>query len=250
MSVRSAIGKVLPRRLLAAHTARVVERTRREFAARSLRESFEAVYERHLWGEEGSPFSGSGSNHEFAEAYRALVLEVIQQAGADSIADLGCGDFSVGDLIARSGIKYIGVDIVPNLVDRNTRLYGRDNVSFLCRDLSAEDPPPADLALLRQVLQHLSNEEIGRVLGRCSIYERILVTEHIPQGTSWLANLDKPHGPDIRLHDGSGVLLEAPPFLIPVVELHRLPWRQPPGGVLRTVEVRGADLTPRQICAR
>lgn len=208
-----------------------------------LRDSFEAVYERALWGAgTDAPSSGGGSTLEYATSYARLVGDVLAREGAASVVDLGCGDFSVGRRIAEQGVHYIGVDIVPSVIRRNTGLYAGENVTFMCLDLASEQPPAADLALLRQVLQHLSNDEIRHVLRGCVIYPTLLVTEHVPPGSDWQPNVDKPHGPDIRLYDRSGVVLEAPPFSVPVEEIDVVPYAEEMGGVLRTVLVRGRDL--------
>jgi SAM-dependent methyltransferase len=219
----------------------VVSRIRREFSAKSLSEAFASIYERELWGGPNEPASGSGSVEEHARRYAAIVAGVIENEGVMRVVDLGCGDFSVGRLVAQLGIDYTGVDIVRALVDRNNASYGSGRVRFVHKNLAADYLPTADLALLRQVLQHLANAEIMEVLSRCHHYPLVLVTEHIPTGSQWRPNVDKPHGPDIRLYDRSGVLLEAPPFSIPVREVAvekagRL------GGLLRSVLFRGSDI--------
>jgi hypothetical protein len=83
------------------------------------------------------------------------------------------------------------------------------------------------------VLQHLSNAEISRVLGNCRHYSLILVTEHLPIGCDIIPNKDKPHGPDTRLCDASGVFLGEPPFSLAIEIMLELPFDC--GGVLRTV---------------
>jgi hypothetical protein len=88
---------------------------------------------------------------------------------------------------------------------------------------------------LRQVLQHLSNQEIERVLANCRRYRWLIVTEHLPAATDVVPNLDKPHGPDTRVYDRSGVFLEAPPFDLPVRILLEVPIS--PGETLRSVLV-------------
>jgi hypothetical protein len=45
-----------------------------------------------------------------------------------------------------------------------------------------------------------------------SDFSHLLITEHLPTGNSFLANVDKISGTDIRLGSGSGVVLTQPPF--------------------------------------
>jgi SAM-dependent methyltransferase len=132
--------------------------------------------------------------------------------GIESIADLGCGDFQVGQRItSRCDVKYVGVDIVQAMVARNQISFGNDRISFLCADLAVDGLPDADLCLIRQVLQHLSNAEIHAVLENISHYKYALISEHVPKRPKSF-NRDKPHGPDVRAYCGSGVYLERTPF--------------------------------------
>jgi hypothetical protein len=85
-------------------------------------------------------------------------------------------------------------------------------VQFEQIDLCAARPCEADVFLIRQVLQHLSNAQISQVLdnvvGRCTW---LVVTEHVPN-TTFTPNADKPIGSDVRVLDGSGVVLTEAPF--------------------------------------
>jgi hypothetical protein len=138
----------------------------------------------------------------------------------ESCVDLGCGDYRVG-----SGLRiprYHGVDVVQTLIDRNQADYGSETVSFQCLNVIEDRPPMADLALIRQVLQHLSNPEISRALKNCEQYRYVLVTEHVPLGPHVNHNIDKPHGPDTRLLWNSGVFLDRPPFSCAVQTVHEV----------------------------
>lgn len=78
--------------------------------------------------------------------------------------------------------------------------------SFKCADITKDPLPAADLCLVRQVLQHLSNGEIINVLANLRNFSQILISEDVPvQPKSF--NRDKPHGPDVRTYYGSGVYL-------------------------------------------
>jgi hypothetical protein len=73
--------------------------------------------------------------------------------------------------------------------------------------------PDGDLCLVRQVLQHLSNAEISKVLENVRKYKYLIVTEHYPNPVIKMKpNLDIPHGPTVRLRYDSAVVLDKPPF--------------------------------------
>ena len=186
--------------------------------------------------------SGSGSAPEYAVPYAEAVNAFVERNGIRTIVDLGCGDFSVGRLLARPGVRYLGVDVVDEVVSRNRERFGSAEIEFVCLDATADVLPEGDVCLLRQVLQHLSNAEILAVLERTRRYRFVLVTEHLPPaGASARPNVDKPHGADTRLVDGSGVFLEEEPFRRKIVEvLLDLPVRPPlrdPGERLVTFRI-------------
>ena len=202
----------------------------RRYARMSLADVFSEIYRRDIW----SNTSGPGSDERFAAPYAALVLNFIRHTNARSVVDVGCGDFRVGAAIAQSGINYLGVDIVPDLIERNEKQFGGDHISFLRLDATRDRVPYADLCLIRQVFQHLSNDEIQKVIANCRHCRDIIVTEHIPQNPK-VPNLDRPHGPDIRIYDGSGIFLDREPFSIPVEPLLDLEFA--PGEILSTVRL-------------
>ena len=82
---------------------------------------------------------------------------------------------------------------------------------FDCKDLAKDSLPPANCAILRQVLQHLSNVEIQAILKKLVQYQYVIITEHIPLG-SFEPNKDIISGQGIRLKKGSGVVIQEAPF--------------------------------------
>jgi hypothetical protein len=112
------------------------------------------------------------------------------------------------------------VDVVSDLVRHLKASVREHGVKFLCLDIVREELPPGDICLIRQVLQHLSNEQIGKVLAKLGRYPVVFVTEHYPKdGPAVVPNRDKVHGSGIRLYENSGVYLDRPPFNIPPAHL-------------------------------
>jgi SAM-dependent methyltransferase len=188
---------------------------------------FSEIYRRNMWG--GTPgefYSGPGSDEKYSAPFAGLVNEFVAKNQVESIVDLGCGDYRTGRLIARPGVSYLGVDVVEALIRRNNELFGNRDVSFQCIDIIHAELPNADLCILRQVLQHLSNAQIKKILARLgSFYRWAIVGEHHPSPARLQAvNLDRPARFDTRVESDSGVFLEQPPFALPnVTVLARLP---------------------------
>jgi len=187
-----------------------------EFKRLGRRETFTRIYAKNLWGGQPGEFcSGLGSTDTHADNYAKMVREFIASHDVRSVVDLGCGDFRVAARFIGPGLDYTGVDIVPELIAHNQAHHGSETLRFLSRDILEDDLPRADLCLIRQVLQHISNDEIQTVLTRLSGFTHVIVTEHVPNAAHLRApNHDKPHGPDTRIPEGSGVFLEHAPFSI------------------------------------
>lgn len=231
MSTRTLRGRVAGHAptALRGWVAKVrLRRLRRANATRPVEEVFAEIYASGRWGGE-TYHSGSGSRQVPAARYAAYVRNLIRSTGARTAVDIGCGDFQVAGQFVDELDGYHGVDVVREIVDRNTARYGTDAITFRVLDAATGDLPPADICLVRQVLQHLSNQQIAAILGRCAGYPLVVVTEHWPATRAQrLSNVDKPHGPDTRLDQGSWVDITAPPFgCAPVEEVLSAPVNRP-----------------------
>ncbi len=172
------------------------------------------IYEKNLWGGEDHDFySGEGShNPEFVKPYVEIVKGFLSFfTNPLTVCDLGCGDFNIGKELYSFTKKYVGIDIVPELIERNKEKFKADNLEFHCLDIAEDDLPEADCAILRQVLQHLSNAEVEKIAAKLSNYKYLILTEHIPEG-DFTPNKDIISGQGNRLRKESGIDLKAPPF--------------------------------------
>jgi hypothetical protein len=108
------------------------------------------------------------------------------------------------------------------------------NVDFRCVNVVDEALPDADVGLVRQVLQHLSNEQIARIVPKLARYRFLVITEHLPARTPFVANVDHRTGSGIRLNASSGVVLTEPPFGLRIRSNRRLCVIEKYGGVIAT----------------
>ena len=88
-------------------------------------------------------------------------------------------------------------------------------------DIAVDDLPSGDCAILRQVLQHLSNAEVRSILSKLTAFKYVIVTEHLPEG-DFAPNKDIISGQATRLKKQSGLNLLAPPFNFKVKEEKQL----------------------------
>jgi hypothetical protein len=192
------------------------QRRQRQYAPLTLEETFERVYHAKAWcgGDALTPNSGTGSTGRYVVEYCALITAVLRQNNVRSLADLGCGV--------------------------NTRVHAGEGVRFVRADVTRDALPPADAAILRQVLQHLTNAEVALALSNVlRTYSMALVTEHIYVGPGARPNRDMAHGPGTRVPLRSGVLIDQAPFGVRATVLGDIDYA--PNQVLRTWAVRGGE---------
>ena len=184
------------------------------------KDAMDQVYKLKLWGSNSSEFySGEGSHlPEIINQYITIVTSFLKSFETPLIVcDLGCGDFNIGKELIKHSKKYIAVDIVNDLIDYNKEKFKSENLEFQCLDIAKDDIPFGDCAIIRQVLQHLSNTEIKTILNKLSDFKYVIITEHLPEG-DFEPNKDIISGQGIRLKKQSGVEITSPPFNLKVKE--------------------------------
>jgi len=212
---------------------------------KSNREIFSEIYANNAWGKISNSgekfFSGSGSHDEkIIVPYIKTLLALITNNNIRNIVDLGCGDFWIMRHVLgalnenKYNYFYTGIDVVKDLINYNAARFKQPNINFCYMDAAADDEPlpDGDILIIRQVLQHLSNTDIKKILNKASKFKFLFITEHIYDAPDAIYNIDKPSNGNIRLGHGSGIYLEHAPFniknivhLLKVVEY---------GGVIRS----------------
>lgn len=198
-------------------------------------EIFERIYRDKLWGGRKlfwKPFhSGTGSTaKDVVESYVRAITPIIT---GKTVVDMGCGDFSIGRQLAPHTRHYIACDIARPLIEHLRRKNRYSEIDFCVLDAAEDQLPHGDIVLVRQVLQHLGNENIARIARKLTQYPTAIITEHLP-GAAFVPNLDMPTGHQNRTFIGSGIILTEPPFnLVPKNRrvLCEIPQH---GGIIRT----------------
>lgn len=229
--MKKTIKKIIPDRLKKIYREIRYDIEDRRNRGRTPAQVFSEIYRKGIWGTTGAGFfSGTGSMDEsvtrpYVEMVKKFLLDT--HGGKARVVDLGCGDFVVGRQLIDACGSYVGVDVVPELIEFLQTSIDDERVRFVCMDIVDDPLPDGDVCFVRQVLQHLSNEQIATVLGKLTKYRAIFVTEHYPSDESQLVkNRDKVHGDRIRLLQNSAVYLDAKPFNVihgsmrPMLEVH------------------------------
>lgn len=72
---------------------------------------------------------------------------------------------------------YTACDVVPEL------MFVRDNLTFRAIDAVTDPLPPGDLVIVRQVFQHLRNDQIQAILRKFARYRTWIISEHVPSSS-------------------------------------------------------------------
>lgn len=202
-------------------------------------EAFSHIYRKGLWGRGPGFQSGEGSRDpDVVLPYVAAVRLWAERQGPLDALDLGCGDFEVGRQLRPLFGDYVACDVVPALIAHHQAGPDAKTVDFRCLDLSRDRLPPADVVFIRQVLQHLPNGMIVKLIPKLYAFRWLVLTEHLPPNPDFPPNLDKPIGPGIRMALGSGVDLCARPFSLKVQSAQVLCEVPQFGGIIRTTAYR------------
>src|SRR5438132_1940977 len=149
---------------------------------------FERIEQTNLWGA-ASSVSGLGSEDPATAAIRESLPLLLQWLGARSLLDAPCGDAGwIGRM--KLDLDYIGIDIVPSLIEANRRRVagGESSGRFLVADITRDALPRADVILCRDCMVHLSFDNIVRAVARFRMSgARFLLVTTFPE---WEGNRD------------------------------------------------------------
>jgi SAM-dependent methyltransferase len=242
-SLKTTVKLFVPERVLASYRNARLRWDMARAQGQSREEIFRDIYRNNRWGgDSGTYSSGTGSRPDVNASYIALVSSLICSERVRRVVDLGCGDFEVGRRLLSPEVKYIGCDIVPELVAHNAARFATKCIEFRTLDAVTDPLPEGDLCIIRQVFQHLSNSDIAKVLRKCRQYRLLLVTDEqvINDKSDCNAEILAYHG--TRRVFGQGLKLERAPFFEPIEILLEHPSSSDcvgtGGTYLRTVLIR------------
>lgn len=144
-------------------------------------QAFTNIYDNHIWGknEEGRGHSGGGSTVSNTVIYRAFLQKFLKENNITSVVDIGCGDWEFSKTINWDNVTYTGYDVVRSVIERNKKVYQKPNIVFIHGDVTELDLPEADLMVTKDVLQHLPNEYIKKILKKTKQFKYCLITNDL-----------------------------------------------------------------------
>lgn len=150
--------------------------------------------------------SGPGSTLEQTQTVRLMLPLILTSYNVRTIVDSPCGDFHWMKTIDIGNRVYVGVDVVPLLIEKNSSLYHTDTRMFICRDLIFDIVPEADLIISRDFLVHLSDEDVKTTLKNFK-----------KSGSKYLLTTTFPTRGNVKISSGGWrpINLQKPPFNLP-----------------------------------
>lgn len=177
---------------------------RAEFENLDLAQRFRRIHDTNLWGADTS-VSGVGSELAATAAIRERLPSLLKEIGARSLLDAPCGDHRWMAHLDLGIERYVGVDIVPSIVEKLQAQYRNDPLrTFVLADMTADALPRCDLVLSRDCLVHFSFATLSRAVRNLKA-----------SGATWLLTTTFPdlaHNDDIMDADWRPLNFEAAPL--------------------------------------
>jgi len=146
-----------------------------------MREAFEKVYATNEW----HYGSGEGSLPRHTRGYVQFLQGFLKEYNIRSVVDMGCGDWQFSRYVDWTGIHYRGFDLVKSIIEKNQKTFAKPNIEFVLYDGDFDALPQADLLIAKDVLQHLSQDNIMRFLPTLKRFRASLITNCInPHGAT------------------------------------------------------------------
>ena len=165
--------------------------------------AFAHIYENKLWGDQ---LSGEGAVPENTQLYRLFLQQFLKDHQIQNVVEIGPGDWAIGSMMDWKGIRYQGIDIYKQLVERNQMAYGSSTITFTHGNGLRMDLQTADLLLCKDVLQHLPNHEIQSFLPQLKKFKHCLIVNDVDVMTLTSEN------PECSFGDHRRLDLTKPPF--------------------------------------
>lgn len=136
------------------------------FKRKSKEDIFTDIYKNHKWqGGKPETLSGIGSTLSHTENLRVELSALLKDLNIKTMLDIPCGDFNWMNATDLSMLdRYIGADIVKSLIENNKSQYQEKFIEFEKIDITNEILPQVDLILCRDLMIHLSIQDIHKAL--------------------------------------------------------------------------------------
>lgn len=124
--------------------------------------------------------SGPGSFPPFNATFVSFFNDFIKtHSDIKTVVDIGCGDGQTAKHFDISGKTYIGCDVSSFALDKIKKVHFSGNIRFQLLDATYGTLPDGDVAVVKDVLQHLSNESVSGILEKLDKYRYVIMQNDV-----------------------------------------------------------------------
>ena len=161
--MKKLLKKILPDSLLRMYKSYNTSRNSK-FRNKKIDEVFTEIHNTNHWRSSES-VSGSGSENLQTEFLIRELDVLFNKLSVTSILDIPCGDFNWMQRVNLRNIKYIGADIVEEIVLSNDLKFKKENIlNFSVLNLISDQLPKSDVVFVRDCFVHLSYSDISNAI--------------------------------------------------------------------------------------
>ena len=146
---------------------------------------FAQIYENNEWGFGSGVGSLPLNNIEYMRSLHTF----LRSNAMESVVDPGCGDWQFSRFVDWGAATYLGLDVADSVIASNRSRFTQPNVTFNTFGTD-DDFPYCDLALCKDVFQHLPNDAIARNLKLLKSRARFLLITNDAWPCAELTNTD------------------------------------------------------------
>jgi hypothetical protein len=155
--------------------------------------------------------SGPGSSLAATHAIRQALPVIVRAYGVKTLLDAPCGDFNWIKDVDLSNTRYVGIDVVPELIRWLSQEHEQHDRIFQVANIVVDSLPSADLILCRDCLVHLNEADAE------SAIEQLKATgAELLLATTFYARSSNPVG---STGGWRPLNMQLPPFAFPRPEL-------------------------------
>lgn len=134
---------------------------------------FDRIYKFHYWGRG----SGTGAVYELNKPFVNFVNDYLKEHKKDikTVVEIGCGDWQLSSHFDLENIQYIGCEVSEFMFNKLSNKHTGDNIRFEKLDAVSDPLPEGDILICKDVLQHLCNEDVLKILKKMESYKYVIL---------------------------------------------------------------------------
>jgi ubiquinone/menaquinone biosynthesis C-methylase UbiE len=136
---------------------------------------FHSIYANNDWLG-GESVSGPGSSLEQTATLREALPGALRSVSTATLLDVPCGDWNWMQHVDLPVSRYVGMDLVPQIVAANNARFGSASRTFVVGDVLRTRLPRVDAVLCRDLLVHFSDDDVFRALRRIARVSQYVFT--------------------------------------------------------------------------